>query len=301
MDVRLPTGAGTRRRSAGNLPARAGATGLRRGGRRSSPSRRRTRPVPPGRPSVDLAAAPLAAPRTRTARTQRASLRSVATPREAEIERQVPALRPVRLQEPFDGRDRGLGRPAGRFHIRTSAPRRAQDAANLGECSLVGEPVEGLCSEDGVDRGVRERNLLGGPGERLGAGTARDQQTSHLVVWLDADYAEERGDEQPRELARASAKVEHRRRRRHARDADRFGWVARPATLVGLVPAAGPARVDVGHGEMGGDGIEHTCSMRCGTRAGIGLRQRRTLGQRDRLGRRLQAATASSPSGSGTR
>ena len=125
--------------------------------------------------------------------------------------------------------------------------------------------MEGLGGEDRFDRRVRERNGLRASRQRLRLRAESGEEVAHSRVRLDGDDMVKGGNEQPRELARPRAQLEHGRRRRQSWDPHDLERPARPAPLVGVVPAAGPARVDVGHGEMGGDGIEHTCSMRCGT------------------------------------
>jgi hypothetical protein len=62
--------------------------------------------------------------------------------------------------------------------------------------------MERLGGEDGVDRGIRQRDLLGASGQQAGLGTHRHEQAAHPFVGLDGNDIFESGHEQARELPR---------------------------------------------------------------------------------------------------
>jgi hypothetical protein len=73
--------------------------------------------------------------------------------------------------------------------------------------------MEGLGDHDRVDRGVGERNRLGGSLDRLGAGRAVGELIPHLGQWLDPDHAPEPADEVASQLASARRHVDDDRLR----------------------------------------------------------------------------------------
>ena len=113
---------------------------------------------------------------------------------------------------------------------------RAQNAVDLGQRAVGIEPVEGLRADDGVDRRVRERDVLGGPLQRLDLRRDPLQVLAHLVERLDRDHCCTARYEVARELPRAGGEIEHSAARADAQPLahprDRLGRVARPAALV---------------------------------------------------------------------
>lgn len=124
-------------------------------------------------------------------------------------------------------------------------PPRPKHAGDLGKSAVGLEPVERLGGKDGVDRAIRERDLLRVPGEHLGLGAERNEQTAHPLVRLDSNHIFELGDEQTRELPGARAQLERSRSRRQCRNSHDLERPSGAAPLVVGVPAAGAARVDV--------------------------------------------------------
>jgi len=75
---------------------------------------------------------------------------------------------------------------------------------DLGQRPRPVEPVEGLAAEHTVEALARQRDLLGGAGERLRL--ARDQRP-HAGERLDRDHVIEPAEEDTRELAGARAEI----------------------------------------------------------------------------------------------
>ncbi len=109
-----------------------------------------------------------------------------------------------------------------------------QHTADLGERARAVEPVEGLGAEDGVDRIVGKRNLLGGAGERLRLGDGALEQGPHPGQRLDRDDAGEVTHQHPCQLAGAGGEVEHLGAVGQAKRGDRLLGPAGPTALVPL-------------------------------------------------------------------
>ena len=75
------------------------------------------------------------------------------------------------------------------------APARAQDARQLGEGGVVIEPMEGLCRDRGIDRGIAQRQRLRGAGERCRRRDGRREPGAHRLDRLDGDDARPQRDE----------------------------------------------------------------------------------------------------------
>ena len=104
-----------------------------------------------------------------------------------------------------DGRIGGPGPPVEEHGEAAAGPEHTPD---LAERARAVEPVEGLGAEDGVDRAVRERDLLGAAGKRLRLGDGALEQGPHPGQRLDRDDVREMPDEQPGQLAGARGEVE---------------------------------------------------------------------------------------------
>ena len=149
---------------------------------------------------------------------------------------------PCSVKEPLYGSDRRLGRAAREVPHENEGSAWPQDARDLLEGALVGEPVEGLGGEDGVDRVICERDLLGCTGEGFDLWTERHEQVTHRLGRLHGNHAVEPRDEETCELARARPELEHVRRGGEAGSVHGIGRPTRPAALVVLGPAVKAAR-----------------------------------------------------------
>ncbi len=112
-----------------------------------------------------------------------------------EVERVIAELGPVRAaleQVLLDGRNRRLCRPSWEVPSQDEHAPRPQYARDLGEGTLAVEPMEGLGGEDRVDRGIRQRDLFGASGKRLGFGAERHEQAAHRLGRLDGNHTAER-------------------------------------------------------------------------------------------------------------
>jgi hypothetical protein len=117
---------------------------------------------------------------------------------------------------------------------RAEPGRGREDAVDLGQRVVGAEPVERLRRGDGVGRGVRKRNRLSRARQHLNAGEERP----HLLDGFDRDDPRPGLGEEPTQLARAGAEVDHRptrpQREPPGKPGDRLDGVARAAPRVRL-------------------------------------------------------------------
>ncbi len=122
------------------------------------------------------------------------------------------------------------------FHTRPTRPPGANDARELGDRAVVVEPVERLRDGHRVERGVAERELLGGAREHRDAGNRCAEEVAHARHRFGGDEVGSRRHEQSRSLpvpaARSTTRVPGPDAQVLDEPRDRVGRVRRPRRLV---------------------------------------------------------------------